>query len=344
MVKDRMTEATQHIPRHHGGQVAPDNLRVVRNQSSQSVRLTVYEQLRRDPTHTTTLRNQFSRAMGKRFRELRGLIRKAIVDQDCFGLQNNPTTQALPQRRQFDFPRSQDKVSAFMDWLRKQEDQGILEIRPGQQVGEAVENAWTNQYVQSAYQKGIYRGRQELVQAGYPVPGIDETGGIDQAFNQPFHMDRVGLMYTRAFNELKGITDAMDQQISRVLSQGIAEGRNPNQIAQLLTRTISGPSGDLGLTDTLGRWVPAERRARILARTEVIRAHHVATIQEYKNWGAEGVRVRAEWSTAGDARVCPICASLEGQVYDLKTIEGMIPRHPQCRCIALPLDVTDERR
>ena len=349
-----MTEAAQHISCHHGEQVAPDNLRVVRNQSSQFVRLTVYEQLQRDPTHTTTLRNQFSRAMGKRFRELRGLIRKAIVDRDCFGLQNNPTnqndltTQALPQRRQFDFPRSQDKVSAFMDWLRKQEDQGILEIRPGQQLGEAVDNAWTNTYIDSAYQKGIVRGRQELRQAGYtsragdPIPALEEPGEVAAAFNQPFHMDRVGLMYTRTFNELKGITDAMDQQISRVLSQAMAEGRNPNEIARLLTRTISGPSGDLGLTDTLGRWIPAERRARIMARTEVIRSHHVATIQEYRNWQVEGVKVQAEWSTAGDARVCRICATLEGSVYDLKTIEGMIPRHPQCRCIALPLDVTDE--
>ena len=292
-----------------------------------------------DPTRTTTLRNQFSRQMGKRFRELRGVIRRKIVDDDCFGMMNPHA-----YRQDFDFPRSGDKVNAFMEWLGEQERQGILEIRPGQQVGEAVESAWTNQYVESAYQKGVYRARQELVNAGYPVPGLEETGGIDQAFNQPFHMDRVGTLYTRVFRDLKGITDNMDDQISRVLSQAMAEGRHPREMARLLTRTISGPVGDLALTDTLGRFIPAERRARILARTEVIRAHHQATIQEYRNWGAEGVRVRAEWSTAGDGRVCPECAMMEGREYSLKEIEGMIPRHPQCRCIALPKDVTDEGR
>jgi SPP1 gp7 family putative phage head morphogenesis protein len=288
-----------------------------------------------DPTHTTTLRNQFAREMGKRFRELRGLVRRAIIDQDCFGLMNNPTTQAVPQRRQFDFPRSQDKVEAFMDWFRKQHDEGILEIRQGQQLGEAVESAWTNTYVDSAYQKGIRRGRQELRQAGYDVPSVDDTGGIQQAFNQPFHADRVGLLYSRVYNDLKGITDAMDTQISRVLSQGMAEGKHPRQLAQILTKTISGPVGGLGITDTLGRFIPAERRAKMLARTEVIRAHHHATMQEYRNWGAEGIKVRAEWTTAG-AGVCPECSMLEGRVYSLDEMQGMIPKHPQCRCIALP--------
>ena len=49
------------------------------------------------------------------------------------------------------------------------------------------------------------------------------------------------------------------------------------------------------------------------------------------------VIVKAEWMTAGDDRVCPICASLQGQVFSLDEIEPLIPRHPNCRCIALPL-------
>jgi SPP1 gp7 family putative phage head morphogenesis protein len=159
----------------------------------------------------------------------------------------------------------------------------------------------------------------------------------------PFHADRVGLLYTRTFNGLKGITDAMDNQISQVLAQGLADGDNPRLLAKKLTSTISGPFGDLGITDTLGRFIPAERRAQTLARTEVIRAHHQATIQEYKNWAAERVKVKAEWVTAG-YNVCPECAALEGQVFKLTEIENMIPVHPNCRCVAIPLDVTKEYR
>ena len=42
------------------------------------------------------------------------------------------------------------------------------------------------------------------------------------------------------------------------------------------------------------------------------------------------VLMQAEWSTAGDDRVCPECASLEGKVYTLDEIEGLIPVHPNC--------------
>jgi len=53
------------------------------------------------------------------------------------------------------------------------------------------------------------------------------------------------------------------------------------------------------------------------------------------------VIMMAEWATAGDDRVCDECASLEGKIFTLEEIESMIPRHPQCRCIALPIEKKD---
>lgn len=308
--------------------------------------LSAYADISRyDPTRTTSLRDQFAREMTKRFVGLRGVIRKAIVDQDVFGLTSSSNVIALvqftvPRKDAFAFPRSADKVQAFMSWLRQQEQLGILEVREFQQVGAGVERAWTNKYIESAYQRGVIRARAEMRKAGHRVPTIAETGGVNIAMTTPIHADRVGLLFTRTFNDLKGITDAMDSQISRVLAQAMAEGKGPREIARLLTRTITGPVGDLGLTDTLGRFIPAQRRAKMLARTEVIRAHHQATIQEYRNWAVEGVIVKAEFITAGDDRVCEECLALEGQVYTLKEAEGLIPVHPRCRCITLPVDVT----
>lgn len=298
-----------------------------------------------DPTHTTWIRNEFSREMRKRFYELRGVIRKAIIDRDCFGMLKSFPFKAFqmapPDCRAFAFPRSADKIDAFMAWVKEQTERGILKNATKGQLGTAIEKAWAGRYVETAYQTGIARARQEMRHAGYDVPPIDDTGGIAVAFNQPFHMDRVGVLYTRLFNDLKGITDTMDMQLSRVLAQAMAEGKNPREIARLLVKTISGPAGDLGITDTLGRFIPAQRRAQLLARTEIIRAHHQATIQEYKNWGLEGVRVKAEWTTADDGRVCDECASMEGNVYTIEEIQNMIPAHPQCRCVAIPVDVTD---
>lgn len=326
-------------------------------------RLTFNQVLQYDPTRTLTLRDRFARDMRSRFNQLVSVIWETIVTNDAFGLNNTepvigtplfPTTilgipvpvglVAAPPNA-FAFPRSADKVEAFMDWLKIQDEEFILSggvrgIRtariPGR-VGSA-EEAWTSIYIESGYQAGIRRGRQELRKAGADIPDFGDTAQneVTIAFNQPFHADRVGLLYTRTFAELQGITAQMDQQISRVLAQGLAEGRNPRELARLLQRVITGTGGDLSVTDTLGRYIPARRRAETLARTEIIRAHHQASIQEYRNAGILGVTVLAEFTTAGDSRVCVQCDNLEGRIFTLDEIEFIIPVHPNCRCIAIP--------
>jgi len=295
----------------------------------------------RDPSRTTTLRNVFAGKMRKRFRNLRGVIREAIVTQDCFGLQEGIATQQMtaPGRRAFDFPRSSQKVSAFMGWLQQQQRNGILEVTDATQVGNSVDSAWHNKYINDSYKRGVQRARGQMREQGMHVPTMENTGGIEATMQAPIHVDRVGLLYTRTYEELKGITQAMDQQISRVLAQGLADGDNPRLIARKLNSVINGAGqGDLGITDALGRRIPPERRATILARTEVIRAHAEGQLSEFENWGAEGVSAKAEWVTSGDQRVCPECASLESSVYTIKQARGMIPLHPQCRCIWIPVN------
>jgi SPP1 gp7 family putative phage head morphogenesis protein len=292
-----------------------------------------------DPTHTTSLRNIFARDMNKRFLELTLTIRQGVDKRDCFGLRRE--IQALqmipPQFRQFAFLRDPEKVEVFMAWLQEQVNKGLLQIAVFQQVGRAVDAFWTNLYIYDSYKRGIIRAREELIKAGAQIPSIDESGGIDMVVGVPFHMDRVGLLFTRTYTELKNISSAMGLQISKVLSQGIIDGDGPALLARKLIVTINGAGIDkLGITDTLGRFIPAQVRAEMLARTEIIRAHHVATIQEYRNWGVEGIIVKGEWKTVGDDRVCEKCASLEGKIFTLDEIEPLIPLHPNCRCIALP--------
>lgn len=291
---------------------------------------------RSDPTRTTTLRMRFVRQMNRRFGELKRDIRISIVDDDCFGIQPNVLrVLASAGRKAFEFARSEEKVRLFMEWLQKQEDAGILEmIRRPEFPG--VESPWTNVFIDSAYARGIRRGRNELRRAGYAVSTFEEiTGGIAGLMNQPYHADRIGVIYSRTFEDLRSVTQVMNAQIRRKiadglttgLARGLAEGKNPLTIARELVKDVGNRVDKIGIT-----------RARMIARTEVIRAHHVATIAEYERADAEmDVTVKAEWSTAGFA-VCPICIDLEqGGPYDLKVIEGMIPAHPNCRCVALPV-------
>ncbi len=261
-----------------------------------------------DPTRTLTLRTAWESAMNKRFNDLIAVIRKAIVEDDCFGLlpQTYAPVLSSPGREAFNFPRTADKLRAFMDWLNGEIEKGILETAQYQRIGSSVEPAWTNLYVQDSYKRGVLRARSELRKAGYGVPpSSDVFGGIEAILGTPFHIDRVGVLYTRVFSDLKGITATMDTQISRILAQGLVDGDHPRVLARKIVATINGKgAGELGIRDSLGRFIPAKRRAAMLARTEVIRAHHAANIQEYKNWDIPGVEVVAEFVTAGDERVC----------------------------------------
>jgi len=283
-----------------------------------------------DPTRTTTLRNMFAAKMRSAFVSVRRQVVDALIDKDVFGLNVN----VLPG--QFAYPTSSKKIEEFMKWLQELIDQDILKLTTIPQIGESMDRRWTDLYIEDSYKRGVLRARQELRKAGADVPSIEQTGGISVSMSTPFHLERVGILFIRTFEDLKGISNAMASQISRVLAQGFINGDNPRLIARKLNYVISGMGESLGVTDTLGRFIPAQRRAEILARTEIIRAHHKGMMQEYKNWRLENVYVQAELSTAGDDRVCDICAPLDGKVYTLEEAENLIPLHPLCRCIVIP--------
>lgn len=289
-----------------------------------------------DPTHTTVLRNIFAQQMRKRFDKVKRELYQAIVTMDGFGLNRLTIHQIMPQ--QFNFPTDKKKIEEFMKWLSKLIDQEILIAGTMPQLGRALAQEWTNLYVLDSYKRGVIRARAEMRNAGYNVPTIDESGGIDAVMMSPIHMDRVGILYIRVFEDLKGITNNMSSQISRVLAQGMMDGDNPRVIARKLLKVMTGEGKDLAITDSLGRFIPAKRRAEMLARTEIIRAHHKGAIQEMRNWAIEGVHVLAEFSTAGDDRVCEQCGNLQGNIYTLDEAENLIPVHPMCRCCIIPIE------
>jgi len=311
-------------------------LRVEQLKNTQFKALNVLSQY--DPTHTLTLRAIFAADMARRFTRLKKLIDTSIVENDCFGLLPSNT---IPLRKvlgleaaaskQFDFPTSEDKVKAFMGWLRQQEDNGILEVIQRQGPEIVARNPWMNIYIDSAYKKGILRAQIEMSKIGIP----NAKRPLNYAFLSPIHADRVGLIYTRAFEDLKTVIQVMNSQIQRKIADGlssglalgIAQGKNPLTIARELMKDVNNHVDKIGIT-----------RAKMIARTEVIRAHHVATVNEYRSAGIDGVIVKAEWETAG-VGVCEHCQKMSNRKkpYTLDEIEPLIPAHPHCRCCVLPV-------
>ena len=84
------------------------------------------------------------------------------------------------------------------------------------------------------------------------------------------------------------------------------------------------PTGDIEL----------KVRALKIARTETIAVSNEGALLGYED---SGVVEKSEFYAALDERVCPDCNALHGKVYKLADSHGVIPVHPNCRCVMLPV-------
>ncbi len=276
--------------------------------------------LRVDPTRTLGLRNAFAIDMRKRFNIIKKEVTQLIVVDDAFGLEPGVERLSLNVERQaWRFQTDSQKVVSFRRWLQEQVDAGILVTDPSGKP-------WFSKYVESAYKQGILRGYRDVY-----GDAVDAAGNIKDPTQEPLfrislagaeETKRLESIYTRTFSDLKGVTDTMAQKLSRVLSLGLADGSNPNVIARRMRKEIT----------TLSK-----NRATLIARTEIVAAHADGQLDAYATLKVDRVHVVAEWLTAGDERVCDLCAALEGTEMTIEEARGLIPRHPRCRCAWTPV-------
>jgi len=273
----------------------------------------------KDPTQTLGLRRRFAGKAYNRFRSLKGETRALLTERDYFNLRTNQEVPPPPPQAE-DAEQAQQQEN-FQAWLEAAIAALIL-LPPAQQ---SLDSHWMGPYIRQGYVQGLERARRELVDAGFNVDGAQtqEDATTDQmmrqVLNTPEHREALNSQFQRALSEMKGITDTMKQQMVRELVNGLEQGLTPEQIANNINDRVN----KVGI-----------HRARILASTEVVRAHATAQLTEFERQGAEEVAGIAEvrFTTAGDRKVCPVCKSLEDQVFTITEAKGVIPVHPNCRC------------
>jgi len=277
-------------------------------------------QLRKDPTRTTLIRRSFEAQIKRRFARIKKLVRDLIVVDDVFGMEESTRLELNQnaQKGEWRFLTDAAKVKQFRRWLQTQVDSEILSV-------DGTGKPWTNTYIHSSYKKAMVRAYGDVNpdlladKMEYYAGGKDQF--INSAFNAPETVSKLELLYTRAYDQLKDITTQMGQQMSRILTDGIAHGKGIAEIARNLRDNID------KITD---------KRARVLARTEVINAHAEGALDGLERLGVKEVEALVEFSTAGDDLVCPQCMDLEGTVYTIEEARGLIPVHPNCRCAWIP--------
>ena len=156
--------------------------------------------LRYDPTRTTTLRNQFSREMRRRFYEVRSLVIKAIVQQDVLGLDESQplilqqiVSNQLPERQAWRFMTNEQKLTAFRRWITTQVNENIL-------VSDATGKPWTAKYIQSAYRKGMIRAYKDTHKEALAETPEFYRGRMSQflesSFAQGERLSKLQFLYT----------------------------------------------------------------------------------------------------------------------------------------------------
>ncbi len=273
--------------------------------------------LRIDPTRTTIIRRQFMAEMTRRFKKIRRAIWILVAQDDVFAL--SPRAFITMESQAWRFRTDASKVTSYRDWLRQQTDANLLSV-------DARGDPWTAKYVESSYKKGIQRAYVDVNKMRPDFYKDTQSQFLQDAFHAPEMLSKLELLSTRTFEELRGVTAVMSQQMSRTLATGLAQGRGPVTVARQLVKDLDGIT---------------KRRALVIARTEIIHAHAEGQLDSFDKLGIEKIGVMAEWSTAGDSVVCERCHGMEGEVMTVAEARGMIPLHPNCRCAWKP---TEEKR
>jgi len=274
--------------------------------------------IRIDPSRTIAIRTAFVADMKRRFKAVEKDIWDVIVVKDVLGLKENSPMLFNIEKQAYKFLTSDKKLESFNTWFSNQVDQRVLTV-------DGQGQPWSNKYVGSAYRKGVVRAyadtHRELMTPGMEFYKGSREQFLRSMFAQPERIAKLRLLYTRTFEGMKGVTARAKQEMSRVLASGIANGGGPVKIAREMRQNISGLS---------------KQRAEVIARTETIHAHAEGQLDSFEEMGMGEVELMAEWSTAGDDKVCDLCAPKDGEVMTIDDARGQIPLHPNCRCTWVP--------
>ncbi len=241
---------------------------------------------------------------------------------------SRPTEAPAANAQDWRFRTSADKLREFGLWLRQ---------RAGYRLRNATEDALWQKYIEDGYRQGLGRAwddtsrlRRRQRTADQPDTPDYHKGSRDQflrgQLSQPASRESLEFLVSRVFTDLDGVTEQMATSMTRVLADGLVQGKNPREVGKTLSASVDIAKG----------------RATTIAQTELLRAHNEAQLTALENLGVEDVGVAVEWDTVGDGRVCPLCRPLEGIVLRLSEARGMLPRHPRCRCVWIPSGLGEE--
>ena len=120
-------------------------------------------------------------------------------------------------------------------------------------------------------------------------------------------------------SQITDVTTEQKEKIKEALINSLTQGWNLNKIEYEINNVVDD-----------------EDKARMIARTEIIRVANEGALLHFKEQDIEKVRWLAVPSAPG-GRTCDDCLARNGREYLLKDATGKIPSHPFCRCCYIPI-------
>jgi len=271
------------------------------------------------PVPVKTVTKRFESRLRGVLGRINAAIRQGIIKDDVLNLRESQDTLAVDDPGPFDTDNTKPAIMKFVQWLREELNSEFLTV-----VGSDE-----NPYIRSAYATGIRMATSQLQEAGVDIADVDiESVLEDRRFDTALQT-----LYTRTYENLESVRDAVVSDVRDTLLEGYQEGKNPTEIAKSLTDRV----------DSVGK-----HRATLIARSETINAATEGSLDRYEQTAEDldvdvGVQ-HVGRLTANDPAVCAFCRRTEGETFTIdefrdttvlfrgSTYRLAPPSHPAGRC------------
>ena len=244
-----------------------------------------------NPSKTKTLTESWFRDINKRWSEFKS---KAVSEL------KSENKIAVNEKEIFSMSPSQIRI--YMQFYSNLVNELLL--------GTTKTPNWQAKYQLDSYMRSVARARADLIAQGLQLePTLQESafamelspeqftaipslGVAATTTLAPIHADSLEFLFSRSYSTLKGWTDKMEVETRQILTDAVAQGKGITETVNEMTARIN----------------VSKSRAQVIARTEIIQAHQIGSINEVE---------RLEEETGEELDLIWISALLVGRTRDL---------------------------
>lgn len=188
---------------------------------------------------------------------------------------------------------------------------------------------WVTQVIYQGQQKGVGKARRLMMELGARPKSPLNDSPLD-SWRTPLELEMQRPEHQTINKEVSSIALAglsvIVEALYRDITEKIVTANRPEYTSWRKVKGIFKNS--------------MNKRVRQWTNDTVMRGFLQGQAQLYRDNGIEDGAVMAEmgqYATAGDDKVCSLCAPKEGMVATITYLLSLLPLHPLCRCIIVPV-------